>query len=183
MAKLHEIFWSFLKIGTFTIGGGYAMIPLMEKELVERRKWLSNEEFLDSLTISQALPGVFAVNMATNIGSRLRGVAGSISAIIGNILMPVLIILGFAMGFGFLRGSTLLEAIFKGIRPAAVALIAAPVFTMAKTAKVNWRNCWIPIVAALLIYLLGISPAWIILVTIFGGLFYGIHNKRKERSS
>lgn len=182
MVQLHEIFWSFLKIGTFTIGGGYAMIPLMEKELVKRRKWLSDEEFLDTLTISQALPGVFAVNMATSIGGRLRGTAGAASAIVGNILMPVLIILGFAMGFAFLRGNALLEAIFKGIRPAAVALIAAPVFTMAKTAKVSWRNCWIPIAAALLIFLLGISPAWIIMATIFGGLLYGIYNKRKERS-
>lgn len=156
------------------------MIPLMEKELVERRKWLSSEEFLDTLTISQALPGIFAVNMATSIGSRVRGAAGAAAAIIGNILMPVLIILGFAMGFSFLHGNALLEAVFKGIRPAAVALIAAPVFSMAKTAKISWRNCWIPIAAALAIYLLGVSPIWIILTTIAGGLVYGYSLKRKE---
>jgi len=179
--KLHEIFWSFFKIGTFTIGGGYAMIPLMEKELVERRKWLSREDFMDTLTVAQALPGVFAVNMATSIGSRLRGFSGAATAIAGNILMPVLIILGFASGFAALKGNVVVEAVFKGIRPGCVALIAAPVFNMAKTAKVSWRNCWIPVAATLLIWLLGVSPVWIIIAAIAGGLLLGYHQRRKER--
>ena len=76
MRELVRIFWSFFKIGTFTIGGGYAMIPLMEKELVDRRGWLSQEEFLDTLALSQAMPGVFAVNMATAVGMKRRGVLG-----------------------------------------------------------------------------------------------------------
>ncbi len=180
MAKNYELFWSFFKIGTFTIGGGYAMIPLMEKELVDRRKWLSQEEFLDILALSQALPGVFAVNMATSVGSQLKGIPGAVSAIVGNILMPVLIILGFATSFRFLQDNALYEAIFKGIRPAVVALIAAPVFNMAKTAKISWRNFWIPIVAALLIWIVGLSPMWVVLAAIVGGFLYGHYQQRKE---
>ena len=180
MPKLYELFWSFFKIGTFTIGGGYAMIPLMEKEIVDRRKWMNREDFMDILVVSQAMPGIFAVNMATNIGYRLRGHKGVLASIIGNIAIPILIILGFATCFRFLKGNAAFEAIFKGVRPAVVALIAAPVFNMAKTAKISWRNCWIPLSAMLLIYLLGVSPVWIIAVTILGGVLYSIWKKRKE---
>lgn len=180
MAKTHELFWSFFKIGTFTIGGGYAMIPLMEKELVDRREWLTKEEFLDILAVSQALPGIFAVNMAASIGFRLRKVRGAVASIVGNILVPVLIILGFATCFRYLKDNPVFEAIFKGVRPAVVALIAAPVFKMGKTAKVSWRNVWIPVVAAGLIYLVGVSPIWIIIATIIGGFFYGRLKNRKE---
>lgn len=178
---MHQLFWSFFKIGTFTIGGGYAMIPLMEKELVDSRKWISREEFMDILAVSQALPGVFAVNMATGIGYRLRGVPGSVVSIIGNVLMPVLIILGFATCFSFLKGNPVFEAVFKGIRPAVVALIAAPVFNMAKTAGIRWRNCWIPVAAVVLIYLLGVSPTWIVLAALAGGLVYGRHKDKEEK--
>ena len=180
MKQLFELFWSFFKIGTFTIGGGYAMIPLMEKEIVEHRQWLDRELFMDILSIAQAMPGVFAVNMATNIGYRLKGVRGAISAVVGNILVPILIILGFATCFHYLRGNETFEAIFKGVRPAVVALIAAPVFKMAKTAKLSWRNCWIPIVAVALIWLLGVSPSWIVLTAIICGLLYGFLQSRKE---
>lgn len=180
MKQLFELFWSFFKIGTFTIGGGYAMIPLMEKEIVEHRQWLDRELFMDILSIAQAMPGVFAVNMATNIGYRLKGVHGAVCAVVGNILVPILIILGFATCFHYLRGNETFEAIFKGVRPAVVALIAAPVFKMAKTAKLSWRNCWIPIVAVALIWLLGVSPSWIVLTAIICGLLYGFLKSRKE---
>ncbi len=181
MAKRYQLFWSFFKIGTFTIGGGYAMIPMMEKELVDSRKWISREEFMDILAVSQALPGVFAVNMATGIGYKLRGVSGSVAAIVGNVLMPILIILGFATCFSFLKGNPVFEAVFKGIRPAVVALIAAPVFNMAKTAGICWRNCWIPVVAAILIYLLGVSPTWIVLAALAGGLIYGRFKSKQAK--
>ena len=168
-----QLFASFWKIGTFTIGGGYVMIPLMEQEIVDRRKWLNREEFLDYMSLSQAMPGVFAVNMATCIGRRLGGWRGIVAAIAGNILMPIALILLLAIGFRYFRDNTVVERIFMGLRPAVVALIAAPVFRMAKSAKVGWSNCWIPVVAALLIWLLGVSPVWVILAAIAGGLLYG----------
>ena len=183
MAGYFELFWSFFKIGSFTLGGGFAMIPLMEKELVLRKQWLSKEEFLDLLSISQAMPGVFAVNMATSIGYRLRGKRGAIMAVLGNILMPILTILALAMFFRYFRNNAIVESIFKGIRPCVVALIAAPVFTMAKNAGLNWRNCWIPILAAALIWFLGFSPVLIIIVAGVGGFIYGRIKNRKEASA
>ena len=168
-----ELFISFWKIGTFTIGGGYVMIPVMEREVVDRRKWLSHDEFMDYLSLSQAMPGVFAVNMATCIGRRLGGLRGVITAIVGNILMPIAMILLLAISFRFFRDNIIVEHVFMGLRPAVVALIAAPVFRMAKQAEITWSTSWIPVVAALLIWLLGVSPVWVILAAIIGGLLYG----------
>ncbi|MBQ9435257.1 MAG: chromate transporter [Bacteroidales bacterium] len=180
MATCAELFVSFFKIGTFTIGGGYAMIPLMEKELVDRRQWISREEFMDMMALSQAMPGIFAGNMATSLGYKLRGVRGALAAIAGNILVPIGIILLLAIFFRHFQDNRIVEAVFKGIRPAVVALIAAPVFKMAKTAKLSWRNGWIPIAAALLIWLLGISPVWIILAAAAGGFIYGKITERRN---
>ena len=175
-----SLFYSFFKIGTFTIGGGYAMIPMMEDIIVNKRQWLGKEEFMDVLSISQAMPGVFAVNMATNIGYKLKGVRGSVVAVLGNILVPVLIILLLAACFRHFRENQVVEALFKGLRPAVVALIAAPVFGMAKTARISWRNVWIPILSALLIWLLGVSPVLVILVAVAAGFVYGRLLSRKE---
>ncbi|MBP5341958.1 MAG: chromate transporter [Bacteroidales bacterium] len=163
MAKYCDIFWSFFRVGTFTIGGGYAMIPLMQREFVDKHHWMSEEEFLDQVALSQAMPGVFAVNMASMTGFRLRGGRGAAVAVAGNILMPVLFILLLAVFFRAFRDNVIVERIFLGLRPAVVALIAAPVFTMAKSAKVSWRNVWIPLLCALLIWLMGVSPVLIVL--------------------
>ena len=180
MVSLLQLFWSFFKIGTFTLGGGYAMIPLMEKELVDRHHWLTNEEFMDIIALSQTMPGIFAANMAVHVGWRLRGVPGAIFSLVGNILVPILIILALAMGLHYLQGNAVVEAVFKGVRPVVVALIAAPVFRMAKTAKISLYNFWIPVVAALLIWLLGISPIGVILVAGIGGFVYGKYLEKKE---
>ena len=173
MPKYCDIFVSFFRVGTFTIGGGYAMIPLMERELVSRHGWVSRDEFLDQIAISQALPGVFAVNMAAVTGYRLRGAKGAAVAIVGNILMPIVFILLLAIFFRTFRENPYVQRVFMGLRPAVVALIAAPVFTMARSAQVSWSNCWIPVLSALLIWLLGVSPVIIVLVTALGGYLYG----------
>lgn len=167
------LFSSFLKIGMFTIGGGYAMIPLMEEELVDRRKWLTREEFLDQLALSQSMPGVLAVNMAAGLGYRLRGWRGALSAIAGNISVPILMILLLAVFFRQFRENVWVERFFMGVRPAVVALIAAPVFKLAATAGIGWRTCWIPILAAVLIWLLGVSPILVIFAAALGGFVYG----------
>lgn len=173
MARILQLFCSFFKIGTFTIGGGYAMISLMEKEIVDRHQWLSKRDFLDVLSLSQAMPGVFAVNMATSIGYRLRGMKGAIAAVAGCVLMPILLILVLAMFYRYFSSYPMVENVFKGIRPAVVALIAAPVFTMARTAGITWRNLWIPVGAALLIWLLGVSPILVILAAGVAGFIIG----------
>jgi chromate transporter len=172
MVKYCDIFWSFLKVGAFTIGGGYAMIPLMQRELVTRHGWLSDEDFMDEVALSQAMPGVFAVNMASMTGYRLRGVRGAVVATVGNVLMPIVFILALAVFFRTFRDNPVVERIFMGLRPAVVALVAAPVFTMARSAKVTWSNVWIPVVSAMLIWLFGVSPIVVVLAAALLGYLY-----------
>lgn len=172
MVKYCELFATFFRVGTFTLGGGYAMIPLMRREVVERHAWMDDTSFLDTVALAQTMPGVFAVNMATQVGLRLRGMSGAAVAIAGNILMPIAIILLFATLFRRYQDVPALQHIFMGIRPAVVALIAAPVFTLARSAGVTWRTLWIPVAAALLIWLLGVSPILIVLATIAAGVLY-----------
>ena len=167
---LSNAFFTFFRIGLFTIGGGYAMIPLIEKDIVEKKRWIDRNEFLDLMAVSQAAPGVFAVNMAVFIGYKRAGVKGSIACAIGNVLPSVLIILLIALFFHRFKEYEVVENVFKGIRPAVVALILVPTFNMARTARINRHNVWIPIVTALLIWLLGVSPIYIIVAGIAGGI-------------
>ncbi|MBO5795864.1 MAG: chromate transporter [Bacteroides sp.] len=172
-----QLFTIFFKIGAFTIGGGYAMIPLIEAEIVTKKGWVTKEDFLDLLAIAQSAPGVFAVNIAIFIGYRLRGVRGCIVTALGAILPSFLIILCIALFFLRFKENPTVEAIFKGIRPAVVALIAAPTFNLAKAAKINRYTIWIPIISALLIWLLGFSPIWIILLAGIGGYVWKLRIK------
>ena len=168
-----HLFSDFFKIGAFTLGGGYAMIPIIQSEVVDRRHWLKQEEFLDIIAIAQSCPGVFAINMSVFIGYKLRKLPGALSAAFGTALPSFAIILLIAMFFSRFQDNPVVESIFKGIRPAVVALIAAPTFTLAKSAKITLSNCWIPIGSALAIYLMGVNPVFIILAAGFGGYLYG----------
>ncbi len=166
-------FCTFFKIGLFTIGGGYAMVPLIEEEVVNRKKWIAPEDFIDLLAVSQSVPGVFAVNFAIFIGYKLRKFPGAFAMALGTILPSFFIILAIALFFQQFKDYQVVENIFKGIRPAVVALIAAPTFTMAKSAKINQYNVWIPVISALLIWLMGVSPVYIIILAGLGGFLYG----------
>ena len=168
-----QLFSDFFKIGAFTLGGGYAMIPIIQSEVVDRRHWLKQEEFLDIIAIAQSCPGVFAINMSVFIGYKLRKLPGALCAAFGTTLPSFAIILLIAMFFSRFQDNPVVESIFKGIRPAVVALIAAPTFTLAKSAKITLSNCWIPIGSALAIYLMGVNPVFIILAAGFGGYLYG----------
>lgn len=177
-----QLFWSFFKIGSFTIGGGYAMVPIIEEELVRKRQWIESEEFVDMLALSQSAPGILAVNISIATGYRIRGIGGAITATLGTVLPSFIIILLIAMFFRRFQDNEVVERIFKGIRPAVVALIAAPVFKLGKSARINRHNLWIPIVAALLIWLLDFSPIWVVLIAGIGGYAYGaIKRKRGAR--
>ena len=166
-------FCTFFKIGLFTIGGGYAMVPLIEEEVVNKKQWITQEEFIDLLAVSQSVPGVFAVNFSIFIGYKLRKFPGALALALGAILPSFLIILAIALFFHQYKEYKVVENIFKGIRPAVVALIAAPTFSMAKSAKINKYTLWIPIVSALLIWLLGVSPVYIIAIAGVGGFICG----------
>ena len=154
------------------------MIPLIEEEVVNKRKWIDREAFLDLLAVAQTIPGVFAVNMSINIGYRLRKTRGAVTCALGCVLPSFLIILAIALFFHSFRDN--MEAIFKGIRPAVVALIAAPCIKLARSARITLSNVWLPVGAALLIWLLGVSPVYIILAVGIGGYMYGRYVKPHE---
>ena len=149
------------------------MIPLIERDVVERNRWVERGDFVDLLAVAQSAPGVFAVNISIFIGYRLRGVRGAVAAAVGNVLPSVIIILLIALFFNRFREYRIVNNVFMGVRPAVVALIAAPVFSVAKTAKIGWTNVWIPIVSALLIVAMGVSPVYIILLAAVGGFVWG----------
>lgn len=149
-----QLFLTFLKIGAFTFGGGWAMISIIEKEIVDKHRWVSREEFLDLLAVAQSLPGILAVNMAVAVGDKLRRMRGSLCAAAGTILPSFIIILAIAIFLtpDTIKNNDVLSRIFQGIRPAVVALIIAPVINTARAAKIGWKTIAIPVVVALLIW-------------------------------
>lgn len=173
-------FKSFFQIGLFTLGGGYAMIPVIETKVVDELRWIDRQQFLDIVAVSQSCPGVLAVNMSTFIGYKMRGTRGALCTTLATALPSFLIILCIAMFFRQFQDNAVVESIFRGIRPAVVALIAAPTFSMARRARVSLVNCWIPIASALLIYLLHVNPVFIIIAAAAGGYLYGALLKTSE---
>ena len=184
-----ESYWSlfstFFKIGAFTFGGGWAMISIIEREIVDKHHWIEKDDFLDLLAIAQSLPGILAVNIATAVGDKIKGGKGSIAAAAGTILPSFLIILFIAIFLtpDTIKNSRVISSIFMGIRPAVVALIIAPVITSAKAAKLQWKTVWIPLIVALMISIdLGFisNPILYIVLGALGGfLFWWIPTKKK----
>ena len=182
------LFITFAKIGAFTFGGGWAMISIIEREVVDKRRWLDRAEFLDLLAVAQSLPGILAVNISVVVGDKLRGLKGAVVASAGTILPCFLIILLIAM---FLTPEMIIEnpilaAMFKGIRPVVVALILAPVFTTARSAGIGWRLAWIPAAVAFLIW----SKLPVVCNTIFyivmggvAGYWLAVRSHRKLKKS
>ena len=168
-----ESFKTFFKIGIFTLGGGYAMIPLIEEEVVNKKGWVSKDEMLDLIAIAQSCPGVFAINIAIFIGYKLKKIRGAVATSLGTALPSFLIILAIAMFFQQFEDNRVVAAMFRGIRSAVVALIAVPTFNLGKQARLNKFTIWIPIVSALAIWLLGVSPIWVIIVAGIGGYVWG----------
>lgn len=154
MAMLRNLFLTFAKIGAFTFGGGWAMISIIEREIVDKHHWISKSEFLDLLAVAQSLPGILAVNISVVVGDKLRGLKGALAAAAGTIMPSFVIILLIAMFLTpeTITGNPTLTAIFKGIRPVVVALIIAPVVTTARSAGIGWKQAWIPAAVALLIW-------------------------------
>lgn len=163
MKMLFEMFITFFKIGAFTLGGGYAMLPIIQKEVVEKKKWIDEKEFLDMVAISQSAPGPLAVNISAFVGQKIKGIIGLIVATLGAVLPSVIIIILVASVFIGIENNPIVQRVFKGIRPAVVALIAVPVISMGKTADVNKKNFIIPLLAVILVAFLDITPIYVIL--------------------
>jgi chromate transporter len=183
MSVYGHIFWTFSKIGAFTIGGGYAMLPLIQREVVERKKWIPETDFVDMIAVSQSVPGILAVNIAILTGYRIKGTLGSIVATLGAVLPSFLIILLIAMFFRNFQENPYIIKMFNAIRPAVVALIAVPVFTTARSVGVNLKMAVIPVAAAFLIWFWGVSPVYIVLAAALGGIGFGFYDRKANKKS
>lgn len=148
------------------------MLPLIEAEIVTKRGWINNREFLDLTAMAQAAPGVLAVNMAVFVGYKLRSLPGALMTTLGAALPSFLIILAVALFFRDFRQNPVIARIFTGIRPAVVALIAVPVFTLARAAGVTWKSAWFPVLCALAVWWGKMSPAYVVLLAGLGGWLF-----------
>ncbi|MDO5654983.1 MAG: chromate transporter [Flavobacteriaceae bacterium] len=166
---LFKIFWNFTKIGIFTIGGGHAVIPLIEKEIVGR-KWVTKTEFYELISVTESLPGVFATNLAALVGYKINGLKGGLAAALGTIIAPFCIIILIAIFFKQFQDNIWVEKAFKAIRPAVVALIVAPVIAIARANRLTWKTVMIPAAALVLMIFFNVSPVWIVILGCLGGL-------------
>ena len=172
-----RLFYTFAKIGMFTIGGGYAMIPLIEREIV-KKNWMSKEEFMEMFALTQSLPGVFAVNISIFVGYKLHKVSGSLVCALATILPSFAIMMLIAMFFARFQDNEVMIRIFYGIRP-AVALILFPCISAVRALKLKYVQLVAPVIATVLIWQFGLSPVYVVLAGIAGGLVYTLWLKDK----
>lgn len=177
---LFKLFILFTKIGVFTIGGGYAVIPLIEKEIISR-SWLTYDEFYELLAITESLPGVFATNIAALVGFKVGGIKGGILAALGTIVAPFIIVLLLAVFFSRFQDNVYVIKAFKALRPVVVALIAAPCYTAIKINKMSLKSLVLPLIALGLMWGAHVSPVWIILGGCLGGIVY--HSLRAKSTT
>ena len=178
--SLLQIFGVFAKIGAFTIGGGYAMIPIIQREM-SRRGWISDDELPDIVALSQSAPGVMAVNISIFAGYRLRGIPGSIAATLGSVTPSFVIILAIAMFFSTFKDNPWVERAFKGIRPVVISLIAVPMINMARKSCTTWWKWLLAVAALVLVAFLNVSPIYILLVVIVLGFSVTYFRQRWKR--
>ncbi len=176
--RLIDLYIAFLKIGALTFGGGYAMLPMLQREVIDKHGWATIEEVLDIYAIGQCTPGIIAVNTATMIGYRKRGVAGAIVATLGEVTPSVVIITLLAALLTQVQDSIWVARAFGGIRIAVCALIVQSIITLAKKSVVDVPSIIIAVSATLLALLLALSPIVIVALAILCGLIIGRVRRR-----
>lgn len=177
MQKFFTLFASFFKIGLFTFGGGYAMIPIIQHEVIEHRRWIAKSEFLDLLTLAQSAPGPISLNTSVFVGYKLYGYRGAFTALLGVVLPSFVIILLIALFFSQIRHNEIVDAAFKGMRPAVVALIIAPIIGFVK--GLRWWVMAISAGVALAIWHWGISPIYLLAVGALLGIIFLAHRGKE----
>lgn len=168
--RLAALFWSFFRISPVTFGGGYAMIPLIEREVVERRKWMTEDEICDVLSVAGTAPGGIGVNAAAFIGYRLAGVAGATAAVTGIGLPTFIIVFALSLLFGFFSHLPMVEAAFKGIHAAVIGLIIVAAYRMAKTAIMDKTTLILTLLSTLFLLDFHIHPILLILFGLVAGI-------------
>lgn len=173
-APLISIFLTFLKIGAFTIGGAYAMIPLIQREVCQRHNWLTEEDFLNGLAAAQSCPGPIAINLSIYIGYHLRRGKGMAAAVLGTVLPSTISIILIAILFQRYADNSLVRRAFHALKPAVVALIAVPLIGLTQKADLTLTTLWVPVSATVLVAFLNLSPVYLILVTIIVSLLQSL---------
>ncbi len=174
-----KLFWIFFKIGAFTLGGGYAMVPLIQAEIVNKKKWIEEEEFVKLLALAQSSPGALAVNISVFVGYKMKKMLGVIVTVIAATLPSFIIILLIASLFSNIQDNIYVIKAFKAIRPMVVALIAASVYTIGKSAKINRKTLWIVILVAAMVAFFKFPPIVMIILGAFLGNVWMIWRKNK----
>lgn len=170
-----DLFWTFFKIGAFTIGGGYVMLPLIEQAIVKRKKWIKSEQFLDMIAIAQSAPGVIAINSAVTVGYQIAGVPGAVVATLGSALPSFIIIMIIATFFLSFQSNPYVAAFFQGARPAVVILMALAAYDMGKKAVKDKTGLVIIGTGLVAIIFMHIHP---VIVIISAGVFGAVYYKR-----
>ena len=169
MKELFDLFWTFCKIGALTFGGGYAMLPLIQREIVENKKWSTEKEILDYYAVGQCTPGVIAVNTATFIGYKLKGIIGGIVATLGVIFPSIVIILIIATFLQNFADLAIVQSAFAGIRVAVVALIITTVVKLIKSSIKDYLGVIIAIIAFVISVFIGLSPVYVVIAAALTG--------------
>ncbi len=178
--ELLTLFWSFFKIGIMTFGGGYAMLPFLERELVTNKNWITSEELMDYYAISQCTPGVIAVNCATFVGYKRKGIIGGIVATAGVILPSLIIIVLLAAVLKEYGDNPYVKKAFVGIRIAVTVLVFNAILKLKSSALKDFKTVLIFIASGVAGYFLGISPLIIIAAGALGVVFNLIGGKKEE---
>lgn len=171
--SLWKLFTMFVKIGSMMIGGGYSMLPLLVRELVERNKVVTEDELTDYMAVAQCTPGVIAINTATFVGYKVRRVIGAIVASLGVILVPMILIIVIAAVLQNFASYPIVQHVFAGIRIAVCALITAAVYKLFKKTVVNPTGFVLFLLAFLFVAVGGVSPVFIVLGAGIVGLVWG----------
>lgn len=178
---LLELFVVFLKLGTFTIGGGVAMIPILRDSMVNEKEWFTDEEMVDIIAICQSLPGVIAINMATYVGFRKKGLSGSLVATLGVIIPSFLIILMLAKGIAAIGDNPRLMGGLAGLRAAATGMVILAIYRMAKSVANGWVSGLLAVMSFVLIAFFDVSVALVVLVYLVGGALFGVYGANKMK--
>ena len=177
---LSELFLTFARIGVFTFGGGYAMIPLIQKETVDHKKWISNEDILDVVAIAESTPGPIAINTATFIGKKIAGVKGAAAATLGVVLPSFLIIVAVSYVLEAFQSIKAVQYAFWGIRAGVLALVLKALFTLFSACKKGWFAYAVMALAFLLVTVLKLSAILVVLICALLGILYSQGRKVKE---
>ena len=153
------------------------MIPLIQREVIERHKWIDEKDFLDMLVLAQSTPGPIAVNTSVFVGYKMAGVAGAIAATLGTVLPSFIVILLLAFFFAEVRENRFIDAAFRAMRPAVIALIVAPLIGLVKGMK--WYLMSVSAAVAVAVWYLGVSPAYLIGASLVVGVVIAVANGRK----